>query len=610
MDLIVKVAVDDKASSQISKISGGIKSGLAGAARVGAAATAAVAAGTVAAGVGFVNAAKSVASYGDNVDKMSQKLGLSYEGFQKWDYVLSQAGVDINSMQTGLKTLTNKIDDAKNGSSEAQAMFAKLGISMDDLNNMSREEAFEAAIYGFQGMADSTERAALANDLFGKSGQNLTPLFNSSTEDTKKLMQAASDLGMVMSDEAVEASYKFTDSLDTLKRAMTGAKNNIMGEFLPSLTMVMDGFTQLIAGNKDKGIELITQGFTDTIAKFNEMLPQVLEMGGQILGSLVTAIAENLPTFIESLVGFIVTVADAIVQNIPLIVTALVECLPLLVEGGLQLFLGLVTALTEAMPTIIDGVVDAIVKIIELLPKYLPQMLAAAGTLFLAILTAIIEHLPEIVTGLINMLVELVQYVFDHGPEMLAAGAELIGQLLVAIGNALGGILGAIGDLIGRSIDAVGGAVGDMLQAGVDFIWGFIDGIGRAAGDVINAAVGAVSDAVDGVLSFLGIASPSKLMMTFGGFTMEGFAEGISDAADMAEKAMSDAAADVYGAADGTFDIAANAAYAGNQALPQIVIKDCEFNVRDDEDINRIADAIGKLMNRQMAGRFATAGSY
>ena len=43
-------------------------------------------------------------------------------------------------------------------------------------------------------MADSTDRAALANDLFGKSGQNLTPLFNETAESTAELMKAAEDL--------------------------------------------------------------------------------------------------------------------------------------------------------------------------------------------------------------------------------------------------------------------------------------------------------------------------------------------------------------------------------------------------------------------------------
>ena len=164
-----------------------------------AAATAAIGTAAVAAGKKLWDMASETAKAGDEIDKTSQKLGMSAEAYQEWDYVLGQAGVDITSMTTGLKTMTNQIDDAKNGSVKAQERFAKLGISLNDLNTMSREDIFSAVVSGMQGMADTTERAALANDLFGKSGQNLTPLFNETTESTEKLKQAAHDLGFVMS---------------------------------------------------------------------------------------------------------------------------------------------------------------------------------------------------------------------------------------------------------------------------------------------------------------------------------------------------------------------------------------------------------------------------
>ena len=157
---------------------------------------------------------------------MSQRLGLSYEGFQRWDYILGQSGVDIDSMQTGLKTLTNQLDDARNGSADAQARFEALGLSLEDISNMSREEVFESVISGFQRMEDSTERAALANDLFGRSGQNLTPLFNQSVEETQALAQAAEDLGLIMSDDAVKASADYQDALDTMQRTSNLWRNN------------------------------------------------------------------------------------------------------------------------------------------------------------------------------------------------------------------------------------------------------------------------------------------------------------------------------------------------------------------------------------------------
>lgn len=103
-------------------------------------------------------------------------------------------------------------------------MFAQLGISLDDLNNMSREDVFGAAITGFQNMADSTERAALANDLFGKSGQELTPLFNTSVQETQEMIQAVNDLGGVMSNDAVKAAADFEDNLQDMQTAFTGIK--------------------------------------------------------------------------------------------------------------------------------------------------------------------------------------------------------------------------------------------------------------------------------------------------------------------------------------------------------------------------------------------------
>ena len=81
------------------------------------AATATIAAGTVAAGKAFAGAAQDVSSYGDNIDKMSQKIGISAQSFQEWDYVFQRSGADISKLQTGMKTLSGVIADAGNGKS-------------------------------------------------------------------------------------------------------------------------------------------------------------------------------------------------------------------------------------------------------------------------------------------------------------------------------------------------------------------------------------------------------------------------------------------------------------------------------------------------------------
>ena len=325
-----------------------------------ATATAAIGTAAVAAGKKLVDLAGETAEQGDEVDKMSQKLGMSAEGYQKWDYVLGQAGVEITSMTTGMKTLTNKIDDAKNGSDKAQAMFTKLGISMNDLQTMSREDIFAATVKGFQGMADSTERAALANDLFGKSGQNLTPLFNETAESTEALKQQAEDLGFVMSNESVKASADYKDSLQTLSRTFSGVKNNIVGTLLPGLTSITDGLALLLTGSEGAK-EKIQSGAKDIVDQLKDIFPRV----GDMLMTLIETVGETAPELIGSLVSGITDNLPQIVESAGMIImsflTSLIDALPQLADGAVEVVVTLATSILDNLPKILDVACQVIV---------------------------------------------------------------------------------------------------------------------------------------------------------------------------------------------------------------------------------------------------------
>lgn len=199
-------------------------------------------------------AAESLSKNMDEIDKTSQKVGLSAKAYQEWDYVMKISGTEMSHMTTGLKTLTNKFDEARNGSKGAVDMFKKLGLSMEDIGDLSREDLFSTVITAFQGMEDSAERAALANDLFGKSGQDLTPLFNTTAEETQALIDQVNELGGVMSDDMVKDGAAFQDSLTGVKTAFAGASASLVGELVPAITKLMDKVSQFVA---DGGLEKI-----------------------------------------------------------------------------------------------------------------------------------------------------------------------------------------------------------------------------------------------------------------------------------------------------------------------------------------------------------------
>ena len=401
-----------------------------------AAATAAIGTAAVAAGKKLWDMASETAKAGDEIDKTSQKLGMSAEAYQEWDYVLGQAGVDITSMTTGLKTMTNQIDDAKNGSVKAQERFAKLGISLNDLNTMSREDIFSAVVSGMQGMADTTERAALANDLFGKSGQNLTPLFNETTESTEKLKQAAHDLGFVMSDEAVKASAEFNDSLDTLKRTFSGVKNNLVGELLPGFSTLLNGLSALLAGN-DKAKEQIQKGTQEIVDSLKDIFPRVMD----ILMTLIGAVAEIAPVIIDSLVqGISANMGELVSAASNIVITfleSLISALPQIAEGAVKLITQLTDAILDNLPLLVSTTMQVITTVIDGIADALPALIPTVVSALLDAVQAIIDNIGAFVDAGVKVILALVDGVVQAIPVLIQKIPVIVKSVIDALKNAL-----------------------------------------------------------------------------------------------------------------------------------------------------------------------------
>lgn len=499
-----------------SNFVGGLGKGLA----VAGAATAMVGAAAIKAGDAFADAAGEVAAYGDNIDKMSQRLGLSYEGFQKWDYILGQSGVDISSMQAGLKTLTNQMDDAMSGSADAQARFEALGLSIEDISNMSREEVFEAVISGFQQMEDSTERAALANDLFGRSGQALTPLFNQSVEDTQALAQAAEDLGMIMSDDAVRASADYQDALDTMQRSMNGLKNNMMGNFLPGITSVMDGLSALFTGDGDSGVAKITEGIDMIVEQMTANFPKILEVGMSIVQSLAQAVMDNLPALADAALQLVGTIASFILEN-----------LPTLIEVGLNMLMTLADGIIQNLPTIIPAVIDVVLTIVDKLtdPDTIVRLIEAALQIIIALAEGLLKALPTLIEKAPVIIMNLLEALVKAVPVLLEAAVEIIATLGEGILNGLTTVAQWGADIIQTIKDSIMEKIEQAKTWGKDLIQNFVDGIKNSL-NLVGDAVKAVAEKIK---DFIGFSEPDEGPLsnfhTYAPDMMDLFCEGLED---------------------------------------------------------------------------------
>lgn len=104
----------------------------------------------------------------------------------------------------------------------------------------SQEDVFAEAVNKLQEMEDQTMKASIATDLFGRAGTELMPLLNQTAEGTDELIQRAHDLGLVMSDEAVDASVKFGDTLDDVKKSLGMIGTEIGVALMPVFQKLLD----------------------------------------------------------------------------------------------------------------------------------------------------------------------------------------------------------------------------------------------------------------------------------------------------------------------------------------------------------------------------------
>ena len=485
---------------------------------------AAIGTAAVAAGKKLYDMANDVAAAGDNIDKMSQRLGLSREAYQEWDYVLSQSGVDINSVQTGMKTLTNTIDDAKNGTDKAIEKFTRLGITQEDLANKSREDIFAMTIAGLQKMTDDTEKAALANDMFGRSGQEMIPLLNASAESTEELLQKSRDLGMVMSDEAVTAAVNYTDSMDTLKRTFSAVKNNIVSDLLPGFTKILDGLTGLISGQEEAGAQ-IKEGATDMVESISEVLPGIVdvfmnlvtavaEIAPAIIEALVNGIAENLPSLLEAAVGIVLSLVQSIISALPQITEAaltlimtlingLVANLPLIVEAAAQMIVSLATGLAAALPTLIPTLVEVVMQICQTLIDNLPLILDAALQLIMGLAQGILNAIPVLIDALPEVILSIVDFLLNSIPQIIDTGIKLLTSLVDALPEIITAIVEAIPKIIDGIITAVINAIPLIIEAGIKLLVSLIQALPQIITTIVAAIPKIVSGLVDAILGNL-----------------------------------------------------------------------------------------------------------
>jgi TP901 family phage tail tape measure protein len=232
---------------------------------------------------GLAAIAKRTIDAADNLNDLSQRTGVAVESLSRFGNAAADSGSSVDEVAKAMSRLARGVVDPASKTSEA---LRSIGISAVDANGKvkSLDEIMLSISDVFAKLPDGAEKAALAQELFGKSGVNLIPLLNQGRE-------ALSQYSATIDTELAQASDKFNDTLNAIGIALAGPFSDAVTALLPAITAIAEALVGLI------------QGFS--------ALPEPLQSAILIFGGLVTAFAALAPA-ISAVISIITTIGPAI----------------------------------------------------------------------------------------------------------------------------------------------------------------------------------------------------------------------------------------------------------------------------------------------------------
>lgn len=137
----------------------------------------------------LVDGVKKLMDEARRLRNLSYETGLSTQELQRIQVVAESAGLSLESVAHGMAEFNKKMGQAKIQGSEVNAVMAKLGVGLNDINkgNFKFFDAIRALNGSFKAGTDEATLMHYAVQLFGSSAEQLMPIIKGSVVNMEVL---------------------------------------------------------------------------------------------------------------------------------------------------------------------------------------------------------------------------------------------------------------------------------------------------------------------------------------------------------------------------------------------------------------------------------------
>jgi len=213
----------------------------------------------------FASMIKGVVDAGDRLNDLRKISSLTVEELGGLGKAAKLNGSNLEDVAKAIGIMNGNV-------AKGSDAFARLSINTKTASGdfrQSRDILLDVADR-FSTMRDGVQKAAIAQEIFGKSGRELIPLLNEGRQAIEGQMEAYAQSGS-MTTKLAEQSDQFNDILTVLNGNVTATKNNFVSGLLPALIDIGNAFTQAtgsatLFSSIGQGIGVVLKGIVIAVA--------------------------------------------------------------------------------------------------------------------------------------------------------------------------------------------------------------------------------------------------------------------------------------------------------------------------------------------------------
>lgn len=238
---------------------------------------------------GFSAFVKGAIDSADAFGKLSTRTGIAADKLQAYANAGKLADVSQSDLETGLRTLARTQGEAADGVKTYSDAYAKLGLSVKKADGSLKpsDQLLGEIAEKFADLPNGPEKAAIAMDIFGRSGSKLITLLNGGTEALERFNYETSE------NFAQNAEY-FNDQISILQIQFEGFRMQLADALLPALNAILEVFSDLFDSGTDfgplfkvieggvRGVAVVVLGLVQSMRFFTRVLTDLVNIANLV----------------------------------------------------------------------------------------------------------------------------------------------------------------------------------------------------------------------------------------------------------------------------------------------------------------------------------------